>query len=227
MTGSDERQVRRAIRACRSAGLPVIEPGDCSCGLSGHLVVLARPDGLRLYGHLSSAARSTLPAGGKRPPHQSAPLAPHSQTARRTSTHQNRAGDDPRRPRSGPERRGSSSTPCSVRTPYSPDVSTKPISGSRRRTIGCGGACIPTAWLPSTGRTPVRSTSRSPSTAPKCSALRTRSRQSNRSTGKSTRHSTPTRRRRGTPAARRQHRRAHPTARRCPRARGLVRAAGP
>ncbi len=48
MTGSDERQVRRAIRACRSAGLPVIEPGDCSCGLSGHLVVLARPDGLRL-----------------------------------------------------------------------------------------------------------------------------------------------------------------------------------
>ena len=48
MTGSEHSQVRRAIQACRHAGLPVVEPDDCTCGLYGRLVVLAAPDGLRL-----------------------------------------------------------------------------------------------------------------------------------------------------------------------------------
>jgi hypothetical protein len=46
MTGAD--QVKRAIHACRHAGLPVIDPADCACGLRGRLVVLIRPDGLRV-----------------------------------------------------------------------------------------------------------------------------------------------------------------------------------
>jgi len=48
MTPDDHDQVRRAIEACRNAGLPVIGPQDCTCGLSGRLVVLAGPDGLRV-----------------------------------------------------------------------------------------------------------------------------------------------------------------------------------
>lgn len=48
MTPNDHDQVRRAIEACRNAGLPVIDPQDCTCGLSGRLVVLAGPDGLRV-----------------------------------------------------------------------------------------------------------------------------------------------------------------------------------
>jgi hypothetical protein len=36
---------RRAIEACRRAGLPVIDPHDCTCGLRGRLVVLARSAG--------------------------------------------------------------------------------------------------------------------------------------------------------------------------------------
>ena len=46
MTGGD--RVTRAIKACREAGFPVIDPEDCTCGLSGRLVVLAGPDGLRI-----------------------------------------------------------------------------------------------------------------------------------------------------------------------------------
>jgi hypothetical protein len=46
MTGGDRG--KRAIKACRAAGFPVIDPEDCTCGLSGRLVVLAGPDGLRI-----------------------------------------------------------------------------------------------------------------------------------------------------------------------------------
>jgi hypothetical protein len=46
MTGAD--RVTRAIKACRAAGFPVIDTEDCTCGLSGRLVVLAGPDGLRI-----------------------------------------------------------------------------------------------------------------------------------------------------------------------------------
>ena len=46
MTGGDRG--KRAIQACREAGFPVIDPEDCTCGLSGRLVVLAGPDGLRI-----------------------------------------------------------------------------------------------------------------------------------------------------------------------------------
>jgi hypothetical protein len=46
MTGGD--RVTRAIKACRQAGFPVIDPEGCSCGLSGRLVVLAGPDGLTI-----------------------------------------------------------------------------------------------------------------------------------------------------------------------------------
>ncbi len=48
MTRDDHDQVRRAIQACRYAGLPVVDPEDCTCGLSGRLVVVAGPEGLRL-----------------------------------------------------------------------------------------------------------------------------------------------------------------------------------
>ncbi len=48
MTRTDQHQANRAIQACRAAGLPVVDPRDCTCGLHGRLVVLARPDGLRV-----------------------------------------------------------------------------------------------------------------------------------------------------------------------------------
>jgi hypothetical protein len=67
MTGGDEHQVRRAIRACRSAGLPVTEPGDCTCGLSGHLVVLARPDGLRVQWPAEQRCPIHAPPGPEAP----------------------------------------------------------------------------------------------------------------------------------------------------------------
>jgi hypothetical protein len=35
----------RAIEACRRAGLPVIGPLECTCGLRGRLVVRARSSG--------------------------------------------------------------------------------------------------------------------------------------------------------------------------------------
>ena len=44
-TGSE---ARRAIHACRRAGLPIVDEQDCTCGLRGRLVVLASPDGLRV-----------------------------------------------------------------------------------------------------------------------------------------------------------------------------------
>lgn len=46
MTGGNRGT--RAIKACREAGFPVINPEDCTCGLAGRLVVLAGPDGLRI-----------------------------------------------------------------------------------------------------------------------------------------------------------------------------------
>ena len=39
MTGTAPK--RRAIDACRRAGLPVVGPHDCTCALRGRLVVLA------------------------------------------------------------------------------------------------------------------------------------------------------------------------------------------
>jgi hypothetical protein len=46
MTGPS--RVNRAIRACRAAGLPVIDEQGCTCLLRGQLVVLAGSDWLRL-----------------------------------------------------------------------------------------------------------------------------------------------------------------------------------
>jgi hypothetical protein len=48
MTGTHQHQGGRAIRACQSAGLPNLEPDDCTCGLCGRLVVLDSPGGLQL-----------------------------------------------------------------------------------------------------------------------------------------------------------------------------------
>jgi hypothetical protein len=45
---TDDREDRRAIQACRRAGLPVVDEEDCTCALRGRLVVLASPDGLRV-----------------------------------------------------------------------------------------------------------------------------------------------------------------------------------
>jgi hypothetical protein len=38
----------RTIDACRDAGLPVVNKRDCTCGLRGRLVVLARAAGLEV-----------------------------------------------------------------------------------------------------------------------------------------------------------------------------------
>ena len=103
-----------------------------------------------------------------------------------------RAGDEPSPSQISAGSSRPSSTPCSARTPRSPDGSTPPNSDCSARTIGSGGVFTPTASPPSTARTPPRSTSRSPSTAPKCSARPTRSQRSSRSTGKSTAPSSPT-----------------------------------
>lgn len=40
--------IRRAVRVCRRAGLPVVDQHDCTCALRGRLVVLARAHGLEL-----------------------------------------------------------------------------------------------------------------------------------------------------------------------------------
>ena len=48
MRDEHQERVSRAIQACRDAGLPVIDRESCTCGLRGQLVVLARPDGLRV-----------------------------------------------------------------------------------------------------------------------------------------------------------------------------------
>lgn len=48
MRGKDQDRISRAIQACRQAGLPVVDPDGCTCGLRGQLVVLARLDGLRV-----------------------------------------------------------------------------------------------------------------------------------------------------------------------------------
>jgi len=39
---------RHAIKACREAGVPVVDTHDCSCDLNGQLVVVVQPDGLRV-----------------------------------------------------------------------------------------------------------------------------------------------------------------------------------
>jgi hypothetical protein len=36
-----DRDIGRAVDACRRAGLPVIDPAQCTCSLRGRLVVLA------------------------------------------------------------------------------------------------------------------------------------------------------------------------------------------
>lgn len=41
-------EATRAIEACRRAGLPVIDEGDCTCQLAGRLVVVARADRLEV-----------------------------------------------------------------------------------------------------------------------------------------------------------------------------------
>lgn len=46
MTGKD--QLKRAIQACRCAGLPVVEEEGCTCRLGGRLVVLTWADGLEV-----------------------------------------------------------------------------------------------------------------------------------------------------------------------------------
>jgi len=48
VTGTGQDQRKRAIDACRRAGLPVVCEADCTCELRGRLVVLARSDGLRV-----------------------------------------------------------------------------------------------------------------------------------------------------------------------------------
>ena len=65
MAGAGE--VRRAVRACRTAGLPVIDVAQCTCALRGRLVVVAGPDGLRVvwpYDHLCPIHR---PRRGEEP----------------------------------------------------------------------------------------------------------------------------------------------------------------
>jgi hypothetical protein len=46
MTGQDP--VKRAIEACRAAGLPVVDHDECTCNLRGRLVVLAYAHGLQV-----------------------------------------------------------------------------------------------------------------------------------------------------------------------------------
>jgi len=41
-------QLNRTIDACRDAGLPVVNERDCTCGLRGRLIVLARAAGLEV-----------------------------------------------------------------------------------------------------------------------------------------------------------------------------------
>jgi hypothetical protein len=43
-----DRDIRRAVDACRRAGLPVIAPTQCTCSLRGRLVVLASAHGLEV-----------------------------------------------------------------------------------------------------------------------------------------------------------------------------------
>ena len=40
--------LNRTIDACRDAGLPVVDERDCTCGLWGRLVVVARAAGLEI-----------------------------------------------------------------------------------------------------------------------------------------------------------------------------------
>lgn len=48
MSRMSGQRVSRAIQACRQAGLLVVDPNGCTCGLRGEFVVLARTDGLRV-----------------------------------------------------------------------------------------------------------------------------------------------------------------------------------
>jgi hypothetical protein len=45
---TDQDPVKRAIEACRAAGLPVVESDECTCNLRGRLVVLAHTHGLHV-----------------------------------------------------------------------------------------------------------------------------------------------------------------------------------
>jgi hypothetical protein len=88
MSGDHQDQVNRAIQACRHAGLPVVEPDACTCGLRGQLVVLARPDGLRVVWPHSKRCPIHDPRrrAGHRPGKRNRPDRSRSQTAREAST---------------------------------------------------------------------------------------------------------------------------------------------
>jgi hypothetical protein len=43
-----DRDIGRTVDACRRAGLPVIQPAQCTCRLRGRLVVLASAHGLEV-----------------------------------------------------------------------------------------------------------------------------------------------------------------------------------
>ena len=81
-------QLNRTIDACRRAGLPVVDERDCTCGLRGRLVVLARPDGPESSGPTTAAARPR-PAGprgtpaGRATPTQAVPFAGRAVRRRR------------------------------------------------------------------------------------------------------------------------------------------------
>lgn len=70
MTGLSDG--RRAVRACRSAGIPVVEEQACTCQLHGKLVVLATPEGLEVVWPYNRSCpvhdlpRRGLPAGRPR-----------------------------------------------------------------------------------------------------------------------------------------------------------------
>ena len=177
MTGVDD--AKRAIRACQHAGLPIVNPGDCTCALRGRLVIEPRPRGLRVV----------WPYEERCPIHELADCAP-SQPATEVRADRLEAADA--------NRAMEPSVPESARrlaahldAQFGQDaVLTEKLNAAQRRLRRANDrlwwGLHPTASPPSTARTQPRLTSRSPSTAPKCSAHPIRSRRSSRSTGKST-----------------------------------------
>ena len=215
MTGSEHSQVRRAIQACRYAGLPVVHPDDCTCSLSGRLVVLARPDGLKVVWPYEQRC----PIHGPRDRDDTdrcAPLARARRPPDGRGHNGTRASDEPSRPRSRPEAGGPARRPVQPGRHPRPTAQRSPAATAARERSAVVGSCTPTASPPSTASTPPRSTSRSPSTAPRCSVLGRPAR-----SGPAGPLANPPRvhrlpdHRRGTPAARRRDRRAHPPVRRC------------
>jgi hypothetical protein len=113
MTGNDQDPVSRAIQACRNAGLAVADREDCTCELSGLLVVLAGSEGLRLVWPYEQRCRSTARATAKDPSRSDelAPLARARRPPPRRGHGGKRAGDEPTSPRSHPEARGPTRRP--------------------------------------------------------------------------------------------------------------------